>query len=63
MSDEELTRRVSDELAVLLPRFERPIESLVQRWPDGLPQYDVGHELSFGRARAAAATIVRGARR
>lgn len=58
MSDEELTRRVSDELAVLLPRFERPIESLVQRWPGGLPQYEVGHELLVRRARAAAATML-----
>jgi protoporphyrinogen/coproporphyrinogen III oxidase len=57
MSDEELTRRASDELAVLLPRFERPRESLVQRWPGGLPQYEVGHELLVRRARAAAATI------
>ncbi|HTB09790.1 MAG TPA: FAD-dependent oxidoreductase, partial [Acidimicrobiales bacterium] len=30
-----------------------PTESLVQRWPDGLPQYCVGHEQLVERARAA----------
>jgi oxygen-dependent protoporphyrinogen oxidase len=54
LSDEELTRRVADELASLLPRFGTPAESLVQRWPDGLPQYRVGHEQRVNAARAAA---------
>lgn len=57
MSDEELIKRVSDELTVLLPRLGRPLESLVQRWPAGLPQYRVGHELRMQRARAASATL------
>jgi protoporphyrinogen/coproporphyrinogen III oxidase len=54
LTDEELTQRVADELAVLLPRFGTPAESLVQRWPDGLPQYRIGHEQRVNAARAAA---------
>jgi len=57
MSDDELTGRVARELAVLLPRFGAPAASLVQRWPDALPQYYVGHELLVQRARAAAAPL------
>lgn len=53
MSDEALTRRVGEELAVLLPRFGAPCETLVQRWPLGLPQYHLGHELLVDEARAA----------
>ena len=55
LADEELTRRVSEELAVLLPRWGEPTESLVQRWPLGLPQYRVGHERLVGLGRQAAA--------
>jgi len=43
LSDNELTERVSRELNFLLKRFTSPLESLVQRWPQGLPQYYVGH--------------------
>jgi protoporphyrinogen/coproporphyrinogen III oxidase len=57
MSDEELVQRVSAELRVLLPRFGQPSETLVQRWPNGLPQYRVGHELRIQRARAASARL------
>jgi oxygen-dependent protoporphyrinogen oxidase len=53
MSDEALTKRVSEELAVLLPRFGTPRESLVHRWPLGLPQYHLGHERLVDQARAA----------
>ena len=55
MTDEELTHRVRIELEVLLPHFGEPTESLVRRWPFGLPQYYVGHELRVRRARAASA--------
>lgn len=57
MSDEALTRRVSEELAVLLPRFGTPYETLVQRWPVGLPQYVVGHERLVQEARFATSTV------
>lgn len=55
MSDEELTQRVGEELAALLPRFGTPDETLVQRWPRGLPQYHLGHERLVDEARAASA--------
>jgi oxygen-dependent protoporphyrinogen oxidase len=55
LDDEDLTRRVSDELAVLLPRWGEPAEALVQRWPLGLPQYRLGHERLVESGRRAAA--------
>jgi protoporphyrinogen/coproporphyrinogen III oxidase len=54
LSDEELTQRVGEELVELLPRFGVPADSLVQRWPEGLPQYRVGHQQRVDHARAAA---------
>jgi oxygen-dependent protoporphyrinogen oxidase len=56
MSDEELVVRARAELRVLLAAGA-PFDTLVQRWPDGLPQYYVGHESMVKRARAAAAAI------
>jgi oxygen-dependent protoporphyrinogen oxidase len=53
MSDEALTRRVSEELKQLLSHFGEPREALVQRWPRGLPQYHLGHEQLVQEARAA----------
>ncbi|MGA7835818.1 MAG: protoporphyrinogen oxidase [Acidimicrobiales bacterium] len=55
LNDAELTARVTEELAALLPHFGTPSDSLVQRWPNGLPQYRVGHEDRVERAREAAA--------
>ncbi len=57
MTDEALVQRVSAELRVLLPRFGLPQASHVQRWPDGLPQYQVGHERKVQHARAASARL------
>lgn len=54
LSDEELTARVASELAVVLARAGAPRETLVQRWPEGLPQYRLHHERLVGGARAAA---------
>jgi oxygen-dependent protoporphyrinogen oxidase len=53
LSDDELTARVSAELATLLPRFSTTTSSLVQRWPDALPQYVLGHEALVRDARLA----------
>jgi oxygen-dependent protoporphyrinogen oxidase len=53
MSDEQLIARVSAELSVILGAFGTPNEALVQRWPNALPQYYVGHETLVGDARAA----------
>jgi oxygen-dependent protoporphyrinogen oxidase len=55
--DEQLIARVSDELKVLLGAFPAPNDALVQRWPDGLPQYYVGHGAMVENARTAAAAI------
>ena len=57
MSDDELLARVSEELRVLLPHFGAPSHTLVQRWPKGLPQYHVSHELRVQQARAASARL------
>ncbi|MEO9181767.1 MAG: protoporphyrinogen oxidase, partial [Acidimicrobiales bacterium] len=54
LTDEELTSRVTRELATLLGHFENPREYFVQRWPDGLPQYYLGHENLVTNARSAA---------
>ena len=43
LSDDELKERVASELGFLLKKFTSPLKSLVQRWPQGLPQYYVGH--------------------
>lgn len=56
LADDELAARVTRELATVLPRFEHPSEFLVQRWPDALPQYYVGHETLVANAKSAAGT-------
>jgi oxygen-dependent protoporphyrinogen oxidase len=57
MSDEQLTSRVGAELTTLLGSFGTPKETLVQRWPEALPQYYLGHEAMVSDARAAAASL------
>ena len=57
MSDGELVDRVGAELRVLLPSFGFPNDALVQRWPDALPQYYLGHESMVDDARSAAAAL------
>lgn len=57
MSDEELISRVSAELKVLLSSFGSPNDALVQRWPEGLPQYYVGHQTMVTNAKSAAAQL------
>jgi oxygen-dependent protoporphyrinogen oxidase len=57
MSDEILVARVSAELGVLLASFGIPNEALVQRWPEALPQYYLGHDVMVTEAKAAAASL------
>jgi oxygen-dependent protoporphyrinogen oxidase len=57
MSDELLIARVSAELNVLLSSFGSPNDALVQRWPDALPQYYLGHETMVTNARVAASSL------
>jgi oxygen-dependent protoporphyrinogen oxidase len=54
LSDDELRARVAQELRALLPKVGKPLASLVQRWPNGLPQYDAGHEVLVSDAKRAA---------
>ncbi|MGI4758679.1 MAG: protoporphyrinogen oxidase [Janthinobacterium lividum] len=42
-SDEEIAAIASDELARVLGPLPLPAATVVRRWPDALPQYEVGH--------------------
>ena len=55
MGDEMLIERVRAELATVLGRVGTPRASRLQRWPQGLPQYYVGHNQLVARARHALA--------
>jgi oxygen-dependent protoporphyrinogen oxidase len=57
MSDHELTTRVQRELSVVLSGFPAPLDSMVVRWPSGLPQYRVGHADLVASARRAATSL------
>jgi len=56
-SDEALVARVLDELATLFGPLDAPLDTLVQRWHEGLPQYLLGHSEIVSRASAAAAPL------
>jgi oxygen-dependent protoporphyrinogen oxidase len=53
LSDDALAERVRSELTTILGRVGAPIDVCVQRWPQGLPQYYVGHQDLVARARHA----------
>jgi oxygen-dependent protoporphyrinogen oxidase len=44
MSDSELAARCHDELVAAIGLRGKPVQTAVQRWPDAMPQYTVGHE-------------------
>jgi protoporphyrinogen/coproporphyrinogen III oxidase len=54
LSDEELVARVATEVSVVLARAGAPREAMVQRWPEGLPQYRLHHDRLVAEARGAA---------
>jgi protoporphyrinogen/coproporphyrinogen III oxidase len=54
-TDEELVERSVHDLADAIGLSVRPVESHVQRWGGGLPQYAVGHAERVSRIRAAVA--------
>ena len=56
-SDEQLRDRVLAEVAVVVGPLGTPLSSLVQRWPEGLPQYYVGHDDVVARANEAACRV------
>jgi len=53
MTDDALVERVQREITTLLTRVGTPVAVRVQRWPQGLPQYYVGHNELVARARDA----------
>jgi oxygen-dependent protoporphyrinogen oxidase len=57
MSDEGLIERLRAELNVLLGPFGSPDDANVQRWPNALPQYYLGHESMVTSARSAASSL------
>lgn len=44
LSDDELVKIALDELEVLIGLKAKPLFSLVNRWPKGMPQYIIGHQ-------------------
>jgi len=44
MDDDTLVRRVHDELVESMSMTEGPIHQSIQRWPQAMPQYLVGHQ-------------------
>jgi len=56
-SDAELVAAVRRELATITGLVAEPVDSHVQRWGGGLPQYAVGHPRRVARIRADVARI------
>lgn len=54
LTDDELISRVNDELRRILGSWPDPIATRVQRWPDALPQYRIGHAELVRQVRHAA---------
>jgi len=57
LDDDELVASVLGELAVLLDLHVRPTHTLVTRWDDAFPQYEVGHLIRVGRIDKAMAEL------
>jgi protoporphyrinogen/coproporphyrinogen III oxidase len=53
LDDDELTASVVGELAHLIDLDGTPLASLVTRWDDAFPQYDVGHLVKVGAIEKA----------
>jgi len=56
LDDGELVARMHSEASDALELQSGPVESVVTRWPDAFPQYDVGH---LGRVDAAERALAR----
>ena len=66
LDDEDLTGAVAADVELASPVGSVPAASLVTRWPDGMPQYDVGHLSCVARieealSAAAPGVVVAGA--
>ena len=53
LPDDELIALVRDELASILDLRAEPLLTRIFRWPQGMPQYRVGHAALIGRVEAA----------
>ncbi|MGC8471142.1 MAG: protoporphyrinogen oxidase [Acidimicrobiales bacterium] len=53
MSDAELVRRVAHELTALVGSTGEPLDAVVTRWDDALPQYRVHHPLRVASIEAS----------
>lgn len=53
LDDDELTAAVVRELDLLVDLEAPPLASVVMRWPEALPQYDVGHLIRVALAEQA----------
>jgi oxygen-dependent protoporphyrinogen oxidase len=56
-SDEELVAHVVEDLSTATGQPIRPVDALVHRWGEALPQYAVGHLDRVARIRAAVAAV------
>jgi protoporphyrinogen/coproporphyrinogen III oxidase len=52
-ADEGLIERATREIARLVGATATPLDGIVVRWPEGLPQYEVGHAERIERAERA----------
>ncbi len=59
LSDDEMIAAARDEFAALLGVTAAPRFAVVQRWPDSMPQYEVGHLARVGEIEARAAMLPR----
>lgn len=57
MTDDQLVEAVRGELREVLGITAPPLERLVQRWPQAMPQYVVGHTARLARIDAALAEL------
>jgi len=57
LPDEEIVNAVRDEFRALLGVTARPGVVAVQRWPDSMPQYEVGHLDRVGEIERAVARL------
>jgi oxygen-dependent protoporphyrinogen oxidase len=57
LDDDELTASVVGELSRFLDMGRAPLETMVARWEESLPQYEVGHLIKVGRIEAAVAEL------
>jgi protoporphyrinogen/coproporphyrinogen III oxidase len=57
LSDDEMIAAARDEFAALLGVTGAPSLAIVQRWPDSMPQYEVGHLSRVDEIEARAAKL------